>query len=245
MTRRVICITLGVTLLAASAVLFLRTETGAAALGYMRSKVRGGYTVEERLALHGPDVAARLGPAFRAAGLAYPPRELTFLAFKDSRQLEVHARSASSEPWTRVITYPVIGSSGTLGPKLREGDLQVPEGLYRAEFLNANSRFHLSIRLDYPNAFDRAKAAQDGRTTLGSDIMIHGTSASVGCLAMGNEATEDLFVLAALAGKEQVAIIVAPTDFRVSAIAPEGTFPAWIEELYGAIRAELMKFASG
>ncbi|HET9864834.1 MAG TPA: hypothetical protein VFP37_15430, partial [Steroidobacteraceae bacterium] len=108
--------------------------------------------------------------------------------------------------------------------------------------LNANSRFHLSIRLNFPNSFDLARAHEDGRTQIGSDIMIHGTSASIGCLAMGNEAAEDLFVLAALAGKEHVEIVIAPTDFRSSAIQVPNGVPGWLSILYGQIKTELEKF---
>jgi hypothetical protein len=59
-------------------------------------------------------------------------------------------------------TYPILAGSGTLGPKLVEGDGQVPEGLYRVESLNPNSSFHLALRVNYPNEFDRAKGKLDG-----------------------------------------------------------------------------------
>jgi len=134
--------------------------------------------------------------------------------------------------------------SGTQGPKLRQGDMQVPEGLYQAEFLNPNSRFHLSIKLNYPNAFDLAQANAEGRTNLGSDIMIHGTTASIGCLAMGNQVAEDLFILAALSGKERVNIVVAPTDFRRTEVRAATGSPPWLTELYRNIKAALSQFPS-
>ena len=59
-----------------------------------------------------------------------------------------------------ICVYPVLGASGVLGPKLKEGDRQVPEGVYRVPELNPNSDFHLSLRLDYPNEFDRAQGAR-------------------------------------------------------------------------------------
>lgn len=126
-----------------------------------------------------------------------------------------------------------------LGPKLRAGDLQVPEGLYRVELLNPNSRFHLSLRLDYPNAFDRRRARADGRTRLGGDIMIHGNAVSIGCLAMGDPAAEDLFVLAADTGIGHVSVIVAPTDLRVRAAPRDPTLPPWVDQLYARIRTAL------
>jgi len=71
-----------------------------------------------------------------------------------------------------VADYRITAASGTAGPKLREGDRQVPEGIYRIVGLNPNSRYHLSMKLDYPNAFDRHQAARDGRARPGSDIFI-------------------------------------------------------------------------
>lgn len=160
--------------------------------GYLLDKVQGGYTVEDRLAQFGPPVARRVRGRFEQAGLLYPPAELAYLAFKDSRVLEVYGRLSANAPWRFVMRYPVRAASGSAGPKLAEGDEQVPEGIYRPAYLNPNSRFHLSIGLDYPNAFDQAMAQADGRTRLGNAIMINGGAVSVGCLAMGDDAAEDL-----------------------------------------------------
>ena len=224
------------------AVAVLRTEQGYASASFMWSKLRGGYTVEERLAMHATDVEARLKQRFLAVGLPYPPRELAYLAFKEEATLEVYGRVEAGQPWIHVLSYPILGMSGDSGPKLRQGDMQVPEGIYRAEFLNPNSRFHLSIRLNYPNEFDTAQALAEGRSQLGSDIMIHGTAASIGCLAMGNQAAEDLFILAALAGKERVQIVVSPTDFRRSSVSTAEGGPPWLAGLYRSIRSALRQF---
>ena len=88
--------------------------------------------------------------------------------------------------------------SGRLGPKLKEGDRQVPEGLYRVESLNPNSRYHLSLRVNYPNEQDKSYGRLDGRNNLGTDIMIHGKDCSIGCLAMGDPSCDFLI------GKEPV-----------------------------------------
>jgi hypothetical protein len=82
-------------------------------------------------------------------------------------------------------------------------------------------------------------ARVDGRRNLGGDIMIHGSDASVGCLAMGDEAAEDLFVLAADTGVDRIKVVLAPGDLRKAA-APTGThLPSWAGRLYEHIRAEL------
>jgi len=208
---------------------------------YLVGKAHGGYSVAERVQQFGSRVERRLKPAFEAAGAGYPPEEAAFLAFKDSRTVEVCARNAG-QPWRLVKAYPVLAASGGPGPKLKEGDHQVPEGVYRIESLNPNSRFHLSVRLNYPNEFDRRMAQADGRTNLGGDIMIHGNSVSVGCLAMGDDAAEDLFVLSALVGKERMKVLIAPTDFRSSGVFRPAAAPPWVDSLYASLREELRQF---
>ena len=199
-------------------------------------------TVEERVAEFGDVVRARLAPRFQAAGLNYPPRQLTFVGIKDERLLDVYGAGADGVI-RYVCTYPILAASGVLGPKLREGDRQVPEGIYRVPELNPNSSFHLSIRLNYPNEFDQAQAAAEGRTKLGGDIMIHGDSRSRGCLAMGDPAAEDLFVLSALTGIENVTVILTPIDLRDARRPelPEGS-PKWTTELYERLKRELARY---
>lgn len=211
-------------------------------MGWIRGKLWGEYTVAQRLDQFGAAAAARLSPYFAAAGLPFPPDEAAFVAIKDQKTLEVFGRQAG-EGWRFVRAYPVLGASGSTGPKLREGDRQVPEGVYRIVFLNPNSLYHVSLRLDYPNAFDRAMGILDGRTNLGSDIMIHGKTASVGCLALGDEAAEDLFALVALIQPAIVSVVIAPTDFRQHPnIAPPQNAPPWTSGLYRSLSAELANF---
>jgi hypothetical protein len=201
----------------------------------------GKFSVADRLAQFGPQVEERLRPFFEAAGVTYPPAELAFVAFKDSKVLELYGKEAG-EPWRFIKAYPVLAASGKPGPKLREGDLQVPEGVYAAESLNPNSRFHLSVRVNYPNAFDRRMAAAEGRTNLGSDIMIHGSSVSVGCLAIGDEAAEELFVLSGLVGRERIKILISPTDFRKGTVVTPTEEPRWVPTLYQTLREELQHY---
>ena len=212
-------------------------------LQYLWVRAHGGYTVSDRLEQFGGRVEQRLHPVFDAAGVPFPPSELALVAFKDSKTLEMYAKDGE-QPWRFLKAYEVLAASGKRGPKLLEGDHQVPEGVYRVEALNPNSRFHVALRLDYPNAFDRRMAEQDGRTQLGSDIMIHGSSYSVGCLAMGDDAAEELFMLSALVERENVRVVISPTDFRSVESAPADG-PAWIGELYGALQEELRQFKKG
>lgn len=134
---------------------------------------------------------------------------LEILVFKNERVVEVHAPG-----WKSPRRYAMTEFSGRLGPKLREGDGQIPEGLYGIEYLNPNSMFHLSLKVSYPNASDRKRASEEGRTDLGGDIMIHGGSATVGCIPIGDEAIEELFAFASKVGKANISVIIAPYDMR-------------------------------
>jgi murein L,D-transpeptidase YafK len=196
--------------------------------------------VQDVLDLYGPAAEQRLVPYFYSAGVPYPPAVLAFLGFKAEHRLEVWARH--QDAWVFIRAYAIEAASGTAGPKLRQGDYQVPEGLYTFEALNPNSRFHLSLKLDYPNAADRQQAALEGRDQLGGDIFLHGKDVSVGCLAMGDVAIEELFVLVARTGLERVIVLLAPYDFRQRAVERDSSRPAWVEALYKDLHRELGQF---
>jgi murein L,D-transpeptidase YafK len=204
-------------------------------------KTNRGKTIEDRLNEYGSTVEKRLLPFFKTAGISYPPGQLAFLGFKSEKRIDVYAGNpGGSLKWIR--NYPILAASGGLGPKYREGDLQVPEGLYGINFLNPNSLYHLSMRISYPNQVDRIQAKREGRTNLGGDIMIHGRQVSIGCLAMGDEAAEDLFVLSAKTGLEKIRIVLSPIDFRVSEAPQNHSQTPFILTLYASLRDELKKF---
>ena len=196
------------------------------------------FTIAERIAQYGAEARARLRPYFVAAHVAYPPARVALVGLKQERELLVYAAGPDGAMrWLR--SYPILAASGRLGPKLKAGDKQVPEGVYAIESLNPNSRFHLSLRVGYPNAFDLAQAIRDDRSDLGGDIMIHGADESIGCLAMGDEAAEDLFVLAADVAPENVDVILSPVDFRVHGLPRMDRPPPWVDGLYADIRTAL------
>ena len=201
-------------------------------------------SVADVVARYGPAARARLVPHFRKAGVSWPPREIAFLVFKREKRMAVWARSsgAPGSPWKFIRNYPILAASGHAGPKLREGDRQVPEGVYRIEHLNPNSSYHLSMKVDYPNAFDRRMARRDGRTRLGGDIFIHGKAVSIGCVALGDAAIEELFTLVAQTGHAKVKVILAPNDLRVARPVLHESAPLWVRELYPSIAAALREF---
>lgn len=207
-------------------------------------RVSRSKALTRRLAEISPAASKRLGQKFAAAEAAWPPSEIALVAIKDEKALELFARPDGGE-WQFVHRYPVLAASGGAGPKLRQGDKQVPEGVYRISFLNPNSRYHVSLRVNYPNEFDRRMARADGRSNLGGDIMIHGKAVSAGCLAVGDEAAEELFVLAANIGLENIKLIIAPTDFRRRGLPTiEADQPRWLPELYTEVAAAMSEFKS-
>ncbi len=211
----------------------------AAQLTNITRSMTGEKTVADRLAEFGKVVHDRLESRFREIGMAYPPKKLILVGLKQERQLEIWV-SDGSNGFLFLKSYPILAASGTSGPKLKEGDRQVPEGLYQIESLNPNSSFHLALRVNYPNPFDKEHARHDGRAKLGGDIMIHGSAVSIGCLAMGDQAAEDLFVLAAETGINNISVILTPLDFRVRELPPNPTpSPGWVPQMYEDIRKAL------
>ena len=205
-------------------------------------KMSGKKTVSDRLSEFGSIVDDRLSPFFKRKSIQYPPGEIVLIALKKEKVLEVYANNPG-ESFKKICSYPILAASGRLGPKLKEGDRQVPEGVYKIESLNPNSLFHLSMKVDYPNEFDKKKAQIDNRINLGGDIMIHGNQLSIGCIAVGDQASEDLFVLVSKTGHEKVKVIISPVDFRTKEL-PEKIVDSktWTNELYEIIKKELRMY---
>jgi murein L,D-transpeptidase YafK len=111
--------------------------------------------------------------------------------FKEESELEVWKQDDSGR-FALLRTYPICRWSGELGPKMRAGDRQAPEGFYSITpaLMNPNSSYYLAINTGFPNAYDTA----NGRT--GSLLMIHGDCASVGCYAMTDEQIAEIYALA-------------------------------------------------
>lgn len=175
-------------------------------------------TVAEALALYRPKMRARFVPACRRAQVAFPPKRLLLLALKEERRLEFWG--AEGRMGYRFLTeYPVLAASGVPGLKCIEGDRQVPEGFYKLTALNPNSRFHLSVRVDYPNSEDIARSKVP-RSQRGGDIYIHGNAVSIGCLAMGDPAIEEIFPLIATVGLPNSRIWILPRDLRTKPAPP-------------------------
>ncbi|WP_243454276.1 L,D-transpeptidase family protein [Oceanisphaera pacifica] len=198
-------------------------------------------SINDVVAAYGDLAEMRMKPYFMRANVAYPPQEIVLLATKKEKELELWARNQGN--FTFIRSYPIRKASGQAGPKLREGDKQVPEGVYRITHLNPNSLFHLSMGLDYPNSYDLMRAAKEGRTNLGGDIYIHGKAQSTGCLAVGDIAVEELFVLVNQVGTHNASVVIAPHDPRREPLDGfSDNLPRWAVELYADISREFAKF---
>ncbi len=177
---------------------------------------------------------------FKRAGVAYPPKQLALLIFKQSKQLELYAENQGS--WHFIKSFIVKAASGELGPKLHQGDYQVPEGIYRITVLNPHSHFLLSMKLNYPNAFDRYIAKLTHRHHLGNNIFIHGSAKSSGCIAIGDAGIRQLFPLVARVGIHHIQVIIAPKDLRYQKLVYSRVHPQWLPILYRRIRSVLVNF---
>ena len=190
---------------------------------------------------YGPQIDARLNAEFVHKGLSYPPPRLAVLGLKHEKKMELWG--AYGGQWKFIKSYPLKAASGIAGPKLQEGDRQVPEGFYRITKFNPNSNYHLSLKLNYPNAYDRERARLEGRERLGGDIYIHGNAKSIGCLAIGDTAIEELFVLVERVGLANTEVLIAPHDFRNRPFKRNSRYrPFWLPELYQDIEAAMAGF---
>ncbi len=198
--------------------------------------------IDKAVMRHGLKTEPELTRFFEKAGVAYPPKEIALLAFKKEQHVQLWARDKKTH-WRHIHTYPLTASSGHLGPKLKEHDLQIPEGIYSLTSFNPFSKMHLSMMINYPNAFDRKKALLEGRRHLGGNIFLHGKAESVGCLAVGNHAIDQLFLLAYRVGLEKTELIIAPNDLRRAKPATKNLHkPRWLPELYQRIESALNRF---
>jgi len=168
------------------------------------------------------------------------PKKLTLIAIKHEKKLEVWGQL--HRKWRHIHDYKFSAYSGKLGPKLREGDRQIPEGIYGISYLNPNSKFHLSMKVSYPNAFDKKMAKRDKRTHLGGDIMIHGSDKTVGCIPIGDDNIEELYFLAKKVGIKNIKVIISPVDFRYMSVNIKNDKYPWLKQLYANIKKELNRF---
>lgn len=148
--------------------------------------------------------------------------------FKEESELEIWKQRDDGH-FYHFKTYPICNWSGDLGPKVRFGDRQAPEGFYAVtrEQMNPDSKFHLAMNLGFPNAFDRSQK----RT--GDFLMIHGNCKSAGCYAMTDALIEEIYAIAResfIGGNDSFPVHAFPfrmTDQNMARFASHEAYPFW------------------
>jgi len=202
------------------------------------NKLKGKESIETILGKIENKVWDRLEMSLGIAGFKMDfPKEIILAAFKEERILQVYTKDYTGIKLLK--EYPFTAYSGTLGPKLKDGDRQIPEGIYKVEYLNSNSPYYLSMKLNYPNEFDKSKTKFSNIDEMGKDIFIHGKAATIGCIPIGDEAIEEVFLLTHKAINNDIKVIFSPRDLRKNKEYPEIEAIDWEIELYDSIKKEL------
>ncbi len=155
---------------------------------------------------------ARVERMFADKGIDFPAAELYLRVFKLDRKLELWVRAPEKDKFELLKTYEICALAGIVGPKSKQGDMQVPEGFYYIDLFNPVSSYHLSMRINYPNKRDRM--ANTRKWKLGGNIFIHGGCKSEGCLAITNDGIEELYWIAVNAkayGQDRIPVHIFPT----------------------------------
>jgi len=140
--------------------------------------------------------------------------EIYIRAFKQEQTVEVWGKNSGDEAFQMLGDYKFCNFSGRLGPKREQGDKQIPEGFYHLSKFNPESKFHLSLKLNYPNASD---SILGNKNNYGGLIFIHGGCATIGCVPITDEKISELYVLAVMAkdaGQTSIPIHVFPARFN-------------------------------
>jgi murein L,D-transpeptidase YafK len=154
------------------------------------------------------------------------PKESPILVriFKEESELEVWKQDANGQ-FAMLKSYPICRWSGELGPKVKEGDRQAPEGFYAITpgQMNPNSNYYLAFNLGFPNAFDRANDRS------GAFLMVHGDCSSSGCYAMTDEQIQEIYTLgrdAFLGGQKSFQVQAYPFRMTATNLAKHRNNPA-------------------
>lgn len=144
--------------------------------------------VKDAYATKWPSLEAEL----TAKKINFSSMEVFIRIFKKEKELELWVKNKADSKFTFFKKIAICASSGELGPKRKEGDYQVPEGIYDIPVFNPNSSYFLALKVGYPNKSD--KILVDGKRT-GGDIMIHGNCVTIGCIPLEDDPIKDVYML--------------------------------------------------
>lgn len=146
-------------------------------------------------------------------GFQWPAKYMYVRSFKHEKQLEVWLKNDWSEKFELFKVYKVCATSGTFGPKRKEGDKQIPEGFYYINEFKPNSNYHLALGLNYPNVSDAILSDQHKP---GGDIYIHGNCVTIGCLPLTDSLIEQVYYLASVVkdqGQDFIPVHIFPVRY--------------------------------
>src|SRR5690606_40100008 len=133
--------------------------------------------------------------------------------------IEVWVKGHNTTTYQLLCRYDCCTTSGTLGPKRREGDLQIPEGVYHINHFNPQSNFHLSLGINYPNASDKILSDP---SKPGGAIYIHGNCVTIGCIPITDDKIKELYIMAVEAknsGQQKIPVYIFPSRLDPAGMA--------------------------
>jgi murein L,D-transpeptidase YafK len=137
--------------------------------------------------------------------------------FKTEKKLELWAKNHADKSYKLIREYDICQTSGVVGPKRMEGDLQIPEGFYHINRFNPLSNFYLSLGINYPNPSDRILGVK-GKP--GGAIFIHGSCVTIGCMPVTDDKIKELYVFCVEAkaqGQVEIPVTIYPAKFSHTA----------------------------
>lgn len=136
--------------------------------------------------------------------------DILMKAYKYEQELLIYTKNRKDSVWIIYDTIQICASSGQLGPKVMEGDLQVPEGYYTLNHFNPYSNFLLSLGVSYPNKADIVKRPAKRK---GGAIYVHGNCVTIGCIPITDDIIQELYILSVMAksrGQSTIGIHIFP-----------------------------------
>jgi len=147
---------------------------------------------------------------FKDINLEFNKFQLLIIAYKTEAIIEAWIKPSDKDTFILLKQFPICSSSGTIGPKRKQGDYQVPEGFYHIDRFNPYSNFYISLGVNYPNSSDKI-LGQKGN--LGGDIFIHGSCVTIGCMPITDDLIKELYILAVEAknnGQKDIPVYIFP-----------------------------------
>jgi murein L,D-transpeptidase YafK len=172
-------------------------------------RVRQAYTEKESVVLD----------LLKSKSISVDKLQVYIRIFKQEKKLELWSKNEEDAVFVLIKTYDVCQSSGVIGPKRKEGDLQVPEGYYKINMFNPVSNFYLSLGINYPNASDKILGVKGN---LGGSIFIHGNCVTIGCVPITDDKIKELYILCLEAknnGQTNIPVTIFPAELSDAAFS--------------------------